>query len=69
MNFNQKRIAASIMATAIIMPTMGNLAYANESEVESVSIESRTITGNAVNFRKGPGTNHESMGKLYKGDS
>ncbi|EJA6381815.1 SH3 domain-containing protein [Clostridioides difficile] len=68
MNFNQKRIAASIMATAIIMPTMGNLAYANESEVESVSIESRTITGNAVNFRKGPGTNHESMGKLYKGD-
>lgn len=50
MNFNQKRIAASIMATAIIMPTMGNLAYANESEVESVSIESRTITGNAVEF-------------------
>ncbi|MGO0881880.1 C40 family peptidase [Clostridioides difficile] len=68
MNFNQKRVAASIMATAIIMPTMGNLAYANESEIESSTLESRTITGNAVNFRKGPGTNNASIGKFYKGD-
>ncbi|MCC0680127.1 MULTISPECIES: C40 family peptidase [unclassified Clostridioides] len=68
MNFNQKRVAASIMATAIIMPTMGNLAYANESEIESSTVESRTITGNAVNFRKGPGTNNASIGKFYKGD-
>lgn len=68
MNFNQKRVAASIMATAIIMPTMGNLAYANESEIESSTVENRTITGNAVNFRKGPGTNNASIGKFYKGD-
>ncbi|MCC0696183.1 C40 family peptidase [Clostridioides sp. ES-S-0048-02] len=68
MNFNQKRVATSIMATAIIMPTMGNLAYANESEIESSTVESRTITGNAVNFRKGPGTNNASIGKFYKGD-
>lgn len=56
------------MVIVIIMFIMGNLVYVNEFEVESVSIESRIIIGNVVNFRKGLGINYELMGKFYKGD-
>ena len=62
MSINKKIITTSLLATAIVLPMSVNIANA-----DTKSIEYRTITGDSVNFRTGPGTNYSSMGKLNKG--
>ncbi|MGL5693482.1 MAG: SH3 domain-containing protein, partial [Peptostreptococcaceae bacterium] len=47
-------------ATSVALPLCSSISEANGAEY-------RTITGNSVNLRKGPGTNHASIGKLNKG--
>ncbi len=65
----RKSIIAGFIAASIIMPATNNEIFANQKENAQVaSIDTRTITGNAVNFRKGPSTSHSSIGKFYKGD-
>lgn len=51
---------ADVTIKAIPKPSTGN---------SGGSSNYRTITGNRVHFRSGPGTNYKSMGYFYKGDS
>ena len=62
MNINKKLITTSLLATAIILPVSASISNADVKGVEY-----KIITANSVNFRKGPGTNFSSMGKLNKG--
>lgn len=62
MNINKKLITTSLLATAIILPVSASISNADVKGVEY-----KMITANSVNFRKGPGTNFSSMGKLNKG--
>lgn len=58
------------MATInIIMPMTSNIEHADENEAQVINIDYRTITGNTVNFRKGPSTSYSSLAKLNKGYS
>ena len=77
MNNNRGKLAASLIATSIAVPMAVTVAHADKENIQQVnineentqqkSVEYRTITGNSVNFRKGPSTSYASMGKLNKG--
>ena len=62
MSISKKLVISSLLATAIVLPISADISNADVK-----SIEYRTITGNSVNFRTGPGTNYSSVGKLNKG--
>ncbi|MCR1849364.1 SH3 domain-containing protein [Paeniclostridium sordellii] len=71
MNFKKKSMAAGLISAAIILPTSTGVSFANgnnEGNLQIKSIDHRIVTGNSVNFRKGPGINYNSIGKLNKGD-
>ncbi|MDO4573250.1 MAG: NlpC/P60 family protein [Clostridia bacterium] len=59
MNTNIRRILAALLL--VLLLSLPALALAEE--------DTGTITGNAVNLRKGPGTSYASLGHLYKGDT
>ncbi|HSQ89449.1 SH3 domain-containing protein [Romboutsia sp.] len=61
------KITASLIATSIVLPMSVTIAHADEDNIQQINIEYRTMTANSVNFRKGPSTSYESMGKLNKG--
>ncbi|MGL5312817.1 MAG: SH3 domain-containing protein [Peptostreptococcaceae bacterium] len=44
-----------------------NVQAIDQNDIQVADVEYRTITGNGVNFRKGPGTNYSSITKLNKG--
>ncbi|MGX4600812.1 C40 family peptidase [Faecalimicrobium sp. JNUCC 81] len=69
MNISKKEAVATLVATSIVLPMSATIASANENSVQAINIEYRTITGNSVNFRTGPGTNYSSVGKLNKGNT
>ncbi|WP_338559656.1 SH3 domain-containing protein [Paraclostridium sordellii] len=71
MSFKKKSMAAGLISAAIILPTSTGVSFANgnnEGHLQIKSVDHRVVTGNSVNFRKGPGTNYNSIGKLNKGD-
>ena len=71
MSFKKKSMAAGLISAAIILPTSTGVSFANgnnEGNLQIKSVDHRVVTGNSVNFRKGPGTNYNSIGKLNKGD-
>ena len=71
MRFKKKSMAAGLISAAIILPTSTGVSFANgnnEGNLQIKSVDHRVVTGNSVNFRKGPGTNYNSIGKLNKGD-
>ena len=70
MNFKRKSMMAGLISAAIIIPTSTGVSFANgvnDANTQTKTIDYRTITGNSVNFRKGPGTNYSSLDKLNKG--
>ncbi|MGL6108215.1 C40 family peptidase [Romboutsia sp.] len=67
MNINKGKVISGLIATSIVIPMSATISHADESTIQIKSIDYRNITGNSVNFRTGPGTNHSSMGKLNKG--
>ena len=70
MNFKRKSMVAGLISAAIIIPTSTGVSFANgvnDANAQTKTIDYRTITGNSVNFRKGPGTNYSSLDKLNKG--
>lgn len=70
MNFKRKSMVAGLISAAIIIPTSTGVSFANgvnDANTQTKTIDYRTITGNSVNFRKGPGTNYSSLDKLNKG--
>ncbi|WP_455538592.1 C40 family peptidase [Terrisporobacter sp.] len=60
MSINKKYALAGMLVSSIMLHTNMDTVFANT--------EYRVITGNAVNFRSGAGTNYSSLGKLNKGD-
>ncbi|WP_195345959.1 SH3 domain-containing protein [Paraclostridium sordellii] len=71
MSFKKKSMVAGLISAAIILPTSTGVSFANgnnEGNLQIKSVDHRVVTGNSVNFRKGPGTNYNSIGKLNKGD-
>ncbi|MGL5641936.1 MAG: SH3 domain-containing protein [Paraclostridium sp.] len=71
MKLKRKSMVAGLISAAIILPASGGVSFANgnnEGSTQNKSVDYRTITGNNVNFRKGPGTNYASIGKLSKGN-
>ncbi|CEQ18650.1 C40 family peptidase [Paraclostridium sordellii] len=71
MSFKKKSMVAGLISAAIILPTSTGVSFANgnnEGNLQIKSVDHRVVTGNRVNFRKGPGTNYNSIGKLNKGD-
>lgn len=65
MDFTSKNIITTAV-TAALLPTSSFLMQ--ESQVAYAdSVEYRVITGDDVNFRKGPSTDYASLGKLNKG--
>ncbi|MDU1454183.1 MAG: SH3 domain-containing protein [Paeniclostridium sordellii] len=71
MSFKKKSMAAGLISAAIILPTSTGVSFANgnnEGNLHIKSVDHRVVTGNSVNFRKGPGINYNSIGKLNKGD-
>ncbi|CEQ13908.1 C40 family peptidase [Paraclostridium sordellii] len=71
MSFKKKSMAAGLISAAIILPTSTGVSFANgnnEGNLQIKSVDHRVVTGNSVNFRKGPGANYNSIGKLNKGD-
>lgn len=71
MSFKKKSMAAGLISAAIILPTSTGVSFANgnnEGNLQIKSVDHRVVTGNSVNFRKGPGKNYNSIGKLNKGD-
>ena len=71
MSFKKKSMAAGLISAAIILPTSTGVSFANgnnKGNLQIKSVDHRVVTGNSVNFRKGPGTNYNSIGKLNKGD-
>ena len=70
MKLKRKSILAGLISAAIVLPVATDVSFANGNNDENVqerSTDYRTITGNGVNFRKGPGTNYSSITKLNKG--
>ena len=66
MDFTSKNIITTAAVTASLLPTSSFLMQ--ESQVAYAdSVEYRVITGDDVNFRKGPSTDYASLGKLNKG--
>ncbi len=67
MNLKKKSMIAGLISAAIIIPASTGVSFANTNE-QTKSVDYRTIKGNSVNFRQGPGTNYSSIGKLNTGD-
>nr|WP_250674762.1 SH3 domain-containing protein [Paeniclostridium ghonii]MCM0166904.1 SH3 domain-containing protein [Paeniclostridium ghonii] len=67
MNLKRKSMIAGLISAAIIIPTSTGVSFANTNE-QNKSVDYRTITGNSVNFRQGPGVNYSSIGKLNTGN-
>ncbi|MGL5756307.1 MAG: SH3 domain-containing protein [Paraclostridium sp.] len=70
MKLKRKSMLAGLISAAIILPASGGVSFANgnnESNTQNKSVDYRTVTGNGVNFRQGPGTNYASIAKLNKG--
>ena len=67
MNFTNKNIISTALVTTALLPAT-SLLMQDTQVAHADSIEYRVITGNSVNFRKGPSTSYESLGKLNKGD-
>lgn len=66
MDFTSKNIITTAAVTPALLPTSSFLMQ--ESQVAYAdSVEYRVITGDDVNFRKGPSTDYASLGKLNKG--
>ena len=66
MYFTSKNIITTAAVTAALLPTSSFLMQ--ESQVAYAdSVEYRVITGDDVNFRKGPSSDYASLGKLNKG--
>lgn len=66
MDFTSKNIITTAAVTAALLPAASFLMQ--ESQVAYAdSVEYRVITGDDVNFRKGPSTDYASLGKLNKG--
>ena len=66
MDFTSKNIITTAAVTEALLPTSSFLMQ--ESQVAYAdSVEYRVITGDDVNFRKGPSTDYASLGKLNKG--
>ena len=66
MDCTSKNIITTAAVTAALLPTSSFLMQ--ESQVAYAdSVEYRVITGDDVNFRKGPSTDYASLGKLNKG--
>ena len=67
MDFTSKNIITTAAVTAALLPAASFLMQ--ESQVAYAdSVEYRVITGDYVNFRKGPSTSYSSLGQLNKGD-
>ena len=67
MDFTSKNIITTAAVTAALLPAASFLMQ--ESQVAYAdSVEYRVITGDYVNFRKGPSTSYASLGQLNKGD-
>ena len=67
MDFTSKNIITTAAVTAALLPAASFLMQ--ESQVAYAdSVEYRLITGDYVNFRKGPSTSYSSLGQLNKGD-
>lgn len=67
MDFTSKNIITTAAVTAALLPASSFLMQ--ESQVAYAdSVEYRVITGDYVNFRKGPSTSYASLGQLNKGD-
>ena len=70
MKLKHKSLLAGVISAAIVLPAATQISFANSNIEESIqgrTADYRTITGNDVNFRKGPGTNYSSIAKLNKG--
>ena len=65
MDFTSKNIITTAV-TAALLPTSSFLMQESQV-VYADSVEYRVITGDDVNFRKGPSTDYASLGKLNKG--
>ena len=65
MRIDNKKIAISMLIASITSQQMSTISFADNNEIKA--IEYKVITGNYVNFRKGAGTNYQSMDKLHKG--
>ncbi|WP_195937842.1 C40 family peptidase [Romboutsia sp. 1001713B170131_170501_G6] len=63
---NKQSIKMGLVATSILLPM--SVTVANADTIQQANIEYKIITGNSVNFRKGPSTSYDSIGKFYKGD-
>ena len=66
MNFTSKEIITTAAITAALVPA-ASLLMQDTQIAHADSVEYRVITGDSVNFRKGPSTSYESLGKLNKG--
>ena len=67
MKLKHKSLLAGVISAAIVLPVATDISFANgniDENIQGRSADYRTITGNGVNFRKGPGTNYSSMMKL-----
>ena len=70
MKLKHKSLLAGVISAAIVLPAATQISFANgniEESIQGRTADYRTITGNDVNFRKGPGTNYSSIAKLNKG--
>ena len=67
MNFTNKNIIATALVMTSLLPANSFLTNQNQITYAYIA-EYRVINGNSVNFRKGPSTSYESLGKLNKGD-
>ena len=67
MDFTSKNIITTAAVTAALLPAASFLMQ--DSQVAYAdSVEYRVVTGDYVNFRKGPSTSYASLGQLNKGD-
>ncbi|WP_455542212.1 C40 family peptidase [Intestinibacter sp.] len=67
MNFTNKNIITTAAVTAALVPA-ASLLMQDVQITHADTVEYRVVTGDSVNFRKGPSTSYESLGKLNKGD-
>ena len=66
MDFTSKNIITTAAVTAALLPTSSFLMQDSQIAYAD-SVEYRVVTGDYVNFRKGPSTDYASLGKLNKG--
>ena len=67
MDFTSKNIITTAAVTAALLPAASFLMQDSQIAYAD-SVEYRVVTGDYVNFRKGPSTSYASLGQLNKGD-